>query len=227
MAEPCLGREVLPTAKRTASGVYRGCVQGMGPNGGDVDRRSARAERVREATRNRILEIARSMIRSGTYLDVTVAAVADALGLSRPTVYRYFPTVEDLFKALSDEMFQKVIGSFSDASPSDPDFLDEMLSSSIKVFLDDPKVNRALILISATGRGSGTWFQVDPEGIIREAMLQRPPELRPVSEDADLAARMIITYFRGALYGWAAGFLSDREFEVEARRADEIRPVSP
>ena len=204
--------------------MYLGRVQGMGPNGGDVDRRSARAERVREATRTRILEIARSMIRSGTYLDVTVVAMADALGLSRPTVYRYFPTVEDLFKALSNEMFERVFDSFSHASPSDPQFLDEMLSSSIKVFLDDPKVNRALILISATGRGSGTWFQIDPETIIREAMHQRPPKLRPVTEDADLAARMIITYFRGALYGWAAGFLSDQEFETEARRSDEITP---
>jgi AcrR family transcriptional regulator len=198
----------------------------MGPDGGDVDKRAERAERVREATRARILEVARSMIRSGTYLDVTVAAIADALGLSRPTVYRYFPAVEDLFKALSDEVFERVFNSFSDASPADPQFLDEMLSSSIKVFLDDPKVNRALVLISATGRGSGTWFQIDPEGIIREAMKQRPPELRPVSEDADLAARMIITYFRGALYGWAAGFLSDTEFEIEARRADEISPTA-
>ena len=166
------------------------------------------------------------MIRSGTYLDVTVVAIADALGLSRPTVYRYFPTVGDLFKALSDELFERVFNSFSSASPSDPEFLDEMLSSSIKVFLDDSKVNRALVLISATGRGSGSWFQIDPEEIIREAMNQRPPKLRPVCEDADLAARMIITYFRGALYGWAAGFLSDREFELEARRADEISPTA-
>ena len=224
MAGSCLSQEAPCSGDRTASDMYLGSVQGMGPIGGDVDRRSARAERVREATRTRILEIARSMIRSGTYLDVTVVAIADALGLSRPTVYRYFPTVEDLFKALSNEMFERVFDSFSDASPSDPEFLDEMLSSSIKVFLDDPKVNRALILISATGRGSGTWFQINPEEMIREAMLQRPPELRPVSEDADLAARMIITYFRGALYGWAAGFLSDQEFELEARRADEISP---
>ena len=35
---------------------------------------------------------------------------------------------------------------------------------------------------------------------------------------------MIITYVRGALYGWAAGFLSDQEFETEARRSDEITP---
>ena len=227
MAGSWLSQEAPCSGDRTASDMYLGSVQGMGPIGGDVDRRSARAERVREATRARILEIARSMIRSGTYLDVTVAAIADALGLSRPTVYRYFPTVEDLFKALSNEMFERVFDSFSHASPSDPEFLDEMLSSSIKVFLDDPKVNRALVLISATGRGSGTWFQIDPEEIIREAMHQRSPELRPVSEDAEVAARIIITYFRGALYGWAAGFLSDREFEIEARRSDEISPTSP
>ena len=222
MYDPRLGGHNLPSPDGAACGGYPTPVVAQNPNVGKVDKRSARAERVREGTRARILETARSMIRNGTYLDVTVAAIADALGMSRPTVYRYFPTVEDLFKALSDEMFERVFNSFSSASPSDPQFLNKMLSSSIKVFLDDPNVNRALILISATGRGSGTWFQIDPEGIIREAMHQRPPELRPVSDDADLAARMMITYFRGALYGWAAGFLSDREFEIEARRADEI-----
>ena len=226
MYDPRLGGHILPSPDGAACGGYPTPVVAQNPSVGKVDKRSARAERVREGTRARILETARSMIRSGTYLDVTVVAIADALGLSRPTVYRYFPTVGDLFKALSDELFERVFNSFSSASPSDPEFLDEMLSSSIKVFLDDSKVNRALVLISATGRGSGSWFQIDPEEIIREAMNQRPPKLRPVCEDADLAARMIITYFRGALYGWAAGFLSDREFELEARRADEISPTA-
>jgi hypothetical protein len=32
----------------------------------------------------------------------------------------------------------------------------------------------------------------------------------------------MITQFRGALYGWAAGFLSDEQFEQEVRRAGSL-----
>ena len=39
-----------------------------------------------------------------------------------------------------------------------------------------------------------------------------PADKRPVSIDPAISARMMITYFRGALYGWAAGFYSDEEF---------------
>jgi hypothetical protein len=33
---------------------------------------------------------------------------------------------------------------------------------------------------------------------------------------------MMITYFRGALYGWAAGFYSDEEFEKQVRLAGRL-----
>ena len=185
----------------------------------EVDGRTLRAERSRKATTARILEAARSALRNGTLLDVTILSIAKELGLSRPTIYRYFPKVEDLLRALSDEIIHEIYDNLPDLPMTDPQFLDDYVSLSIDVFLKDPGVTRNLVLASAIGRASGTWYQVNPEGILRQVMEQRPRELRPGSEDPADAARMIVTYFRGALYGWAAGFLTDDEFKVEVRRA--------
>ena len=165
----------------------------------EVDGRTLRAERSRETTTARILEAARSALRNGTLLDVTILSIAKELGLSRPTIYRYFPKVEDLLRALSDEIIHEIYDNLPDLPMTDPQFLDDYVSLSIDVFLKDPGVTRNLVLASAIGRASGTWYQVDPERILRQVMEQRPRELRPGSEDPADAARMIVTYFRGAL----------------------------
>ena len=49
-----------------------------------------------------------------------------------------------------------------------------------------------------------------------------PEDQRPISKDPAVSARMMITYFRGALYGWAAGFYSDEEFEKQVRVAGRL-----
>ena len=72
------------------------------------------------------------------------------------------------------------------------------------------------------GRATGSWRQVDPEEILLAVVTDMPVEQRPVSEDPAVSARMMITYFRGALYGWAAGFYSDEEFEKQVRLAGRL-----
>lgn len=87
------------------------------------------------------------------------------------------------------------------------------------VFVADSLVIRQLALASALGRASGRWQQVDPEGMLVQIVSDMPEAKRPVSADPAISARMMITYFRGALYGWAAGFYSDEEFEKQVRLA--------
>ena len=36
--------------------------------------------------------------------DLTMQRLAADVGLSRQTIYRYFPTVQDIFRALSDDV---------------------------------------------------------------------------------------------------------------------------
>lgn len=102
------------------------------------------------------------------------------------------------------------------------DALDHFVTKAIGVFVSDSMVIRQLVLASALGRASGSWHQVDPEEILLKVVSDMPADKRPVSTDPAVSARMMITYFRGALYGWAAGFYSDEEFEKQVRLAGRL-----
>jgi AcrR family transcriptional regulator len=184
----------------------------------------ARQRRAREETAAKLehlLECARVILREGSIFDLTAISLAQQAGVTRQTVYRYLPNTEAIFKALSDQVITQVYEDLQLPNPSGNP-LDHFVTKAIGVFVEDSPVIRQLTLASALGRASGRWQQVDPENILIEIISDMPEELRPVSADPAVAARMMITYFRGALYGWAAGFYSDEEFEIQVRLASRL-----
>ena len=181
--------------------------------------RRAREEKV--ATRELLLESARSILRQGSLFDLTAISLGNQSGVTRQTVYRYFPNTESIFKALSDQVITQVYEGLHLPSENE-DALDHFVTKAIGVFVGDSKVIRQLVLASALGRASGNWHQVDPEEILLKVVSDMPADKRPVSTDPVVSARMMITYFRGALYGWAAGFYSDEEFEKQVRLASRL-----
>ena len=184
----------------------------------------ARQQRAREekvATRELLLESARTILRDGSLFDLTAISLGHQSGVTRQTVYRYFPNTESIFKALSDDVINAVYEDLQ--LPSDKeDALDHFVTKAIAVFVSDSAVIRQLVLASAMGRATGSWRQVDPEEILLAVVTGMPEEQRPISKDPAVSARMMITYFRGALYGWAAGFYSDKEFEKQVRLAGRL-----
>ena len=181
--------------------------------------RRAREEKV--ATRELLLESARTILRDGSLFDLTAISLGHQSGVTRQTVYRYFPNTESIFKALSDDVINAVYQDLQ--LPSDKeDALDQFVTKAIAVFVSDSAVIRQLVLASAMGRATGSWHQVDPEDILLAVVTDIAEEQRPVSKDPAVSARMMITYFRGALYGWAAGFYSDEEFEKQVRVAGRL-----
>lgn len=181
--------------------------------------RRAREEKV--ATRELLLESARTILRDGSLFDLTAISLGHQSGVTRQTVYRYFPNTESIFKALSDDVINAVYQDLQ--LPSDKeDALDHFVTKAIAVFVSDSAVIRQLVLASAMGRATGSWRQVDPEDILLAVVTDIAEEQRPVSKDPAVSARMMITYFRGALYGWAAGFYSDEEFEKQVRVAGRL-----
>lgn len=154
--------------------------------------------------------------------DLTMQRLAADAGLSRQTIYRHFPTVQDIFRALSDEVISEIYSNLPDLPLSDPNYVAAFVDVALSVFCEDAKVVRVLVLASAIGRATSDWAQVDPEDVLLSALSAVPPANRPVSPDPSVAARILITYFRGALYGWAAGFLSDVEFAKEVRKAGSL-----
>ena len=183
--------------------------------------RQRRARNEKVATRELLLESARTILRSGSLFDLTAISLGNQSGMTRQTVYRYFPNTESIFKALSDQVITQVYEDLQLPSESE-DALDHFVTKAIGVFVSDSMVIRQLVLASALGRASGNWHQVDPEEILLKVVSDMPAENRPVSTDPAVSARMMITDFRGALYGWAAGFYSDEEFEKQVRLAGRL-----
>jgi AcrR family transcriptional regulator len=183
--------------------------------------RQRRARDEKLATRELLLESARTILRDGSLFDLTAISLGHQSGVTRQTVYRYFPNTESIFKALSDDVINAVYEDLQ--LPSDKeDALDHFVTKAIAVFVSDSAVIRQLVLASAMGRATGSWRQVDPEDILLAVVTDIAEEQRPVSKDPAVSARMMITYFRGALYGWAAGFYSDEEFEKQVRLAGRL-----
>lgn len=188
--------------------------------------RQRRARDEKAATRELLLESARTILRQSSLFDLTAISLGNHSGVTRQTVYRYFPSTESIFKALSDQVITQVYEDLQLPSEN-ADALDHFVTKAIGVFVGDSRVIRQLALASALGRASGSWHQVDPEEILLKVVSDMPADKRPVSNDPAVSARMMITYFRGALYGWAAGFYSDEEFEKQVRLAGRLTDPDP
>ena len=183
------------------------------------DGRSRRAERSRQATRSRILDESRRVLRSGVLFDLTVQSLAKELGLSRVTIYQYFPTIRDILKALADETIGMIFSNLPDVPATERRYLEKFVSLALEVFLSDSLLVRNLVLATEMGNSVSGWFRGDLEELLEHVVGQLDPEMRPVSSDPAQSARVMVTYFRGALYGWAAGFIDDETFASEVRRA--------
>ena len=188
--------------------------------------RQRRARDEKAATRELLLESARTILRQSSLFDLTAISLGNHSGVTRQTVYRYFPSTESIFKALSDQVITQVYEDLQLPSEN-ADALDHFVTKAIGVFVGDSRVIRQLALASALGRATGSWHQVDPEEILLKVVSDMPADKRPVSNDPAVSARMMITYFRGALYGWAAGFYSDEEFEKQVRLAGRLTDPDP
>ena len=188
--------------------------------------RQRRARDEKAATRELLLESARTILRQSSLFDLTAISLGNHSGVTRQTVYRYFPSTESIFKALSDQVITQVYEDLQLPSEN-ADALDHFVTKAIGVFVGDSRVIRQLALASALGRASGSWHQVDHEEILLKVVSDMPADKRPVSTDPAVSARMMITYFRGALYGWAAGFYSDEEFEKQVRLAGRLTDPDP
>lgn len=188
-------------------------------------RKQARQHRAigeKAATRQHLLEAAADTLREGSIFDLTAIDLGRRAGVTRQTVYRYFPNTESIFKALSDQVISQIYDDLQLPSGTNNP-LDHFVTRAISVLTRDSRVTRQLALASALGRAKGSWHQVDPEAFLVQTLSERPEKERPVSTDAAVAARLMITYFRGALYGWAAGFYSDTEFERQVRMAGKLQ----
>jgi AcrR family transcriptional regulator len=91
-------------------------------------------ERKRRVTRQRISDVATVLFSTRGFDNVTVAEVAETVGVSEKTVYNYFPTKESLVLDQADDAIETFAGVLRDRRP------DESLTAvAIRALREDDK----------------------------------------------------------------------------------------
>jgi AcrR family transcriptional regulator len=78
-------------------------------------RRDVRNEVLRNERRAEILEGALALFAEHGYAETTVRMIAEAIGMSQGLLYRYFPSKDDLLRAIFEESMRDVQASFAAA----------------------------------------------------------------------------------------------------------------
>lgn len=112
--------------------------------------RSAVRDAHAEETRARIVDAAYTLLKTTRPVDLAYADVAEAAGVSTRTVYRAFPTAEDLFIAVSNKLLDGVM-------PPDHrmDTLEQAVDSlraSFRVLDEDPALFRVIFAVPTRSR---------------------------------------------------------------------------
>jgi AcrR family transcriptional regulator len=143
-------------------------------------------------TRERILGAVADLLERGDADELTVPAVAEASGVSLRTVYRYYPTREDLLEAagrwIGDELLEHPY-------PSDLDQVADLYQEGCRDFDERPGLVRALAL-SQLGRSVRGYRRRERLETIGRALRS---ELTGLGEEELRRAEAVLAYLHNML----------------------------
>ena len=183
---------------------------------GRGESRRERAALERAVATEKCIVAARVVLREHSVFDLSASVVARVAGLTRQTVYKYYPTMRQLVFALADELtvgFQK---AGVDLDVEGPDWPRLYVDAVVDLLLADPIPNRQVILVSASqGRGMAAATAGTSREILPVMEMRNPVE-------AERAAWLTLTLFRGTLFTWAAEQLSDEALRADLRKVADV-----
>jgi AcrR family transcriptional regulator len=106
-----------------------------------------RDEQLGARRREEILDVAARLFAARGFGNTDVQTVADQLGVGKGTVYRYFPTKEELFLATVDRGMRRLM-DFIEASMTSEDVLGQLeqgIHAYLAFFQDNPEIVELLI----------------------------------------------------------------------------------
>jgi AcrR family transcriptional regulator len=152
-------------------------------------------ERKKWETRRRISDVATGLFFARGFDNVTIAEVAEAAGVSRMTVFNYFPRKEDLFLDRSAETVVDYRRAISERGQGEP--VAEALRRLHRGWLAERHPMSGVV-----EQGEAFWKVVDETPALRARTLEQQDELRAELVDMLRAAGFDET---GAMLG--AGFV--------------------
>jgi AcrR family transcriptional regulator len=147
-----------------------------------------------EARRAQLLQIAAQLFATRPYHHVAMADVAEAAGVTRALVYRYYPNKRELFAAVYQEAANQLVGA---SGPQDPDDLEGQVMAGLEAHFDFFEKNARTVLVANRGELAGDpvieAIIADQLARLRAAMLDT---MGLTGRERDLAGT--------ALLGWMA-----------------------
>lgn len=193
-----------------------------------VDGRGAarrdRAVGERAVSKDTILDATRALLRKGSALEIRAIDIAEESGLSRQTVFQYYPVIRLIFFELSDLCQTALQEAVRAVDPTEADWEIRVSEVAADILLEDSAVYRQVLFISASqGRGADA-VMAGTRDVVKNmfASVRAAADgggKHPSFED-DLA-EATLTQFQGLMYQWAAGLLTDAEFKEKTTRAAE------
>lgn len=133
------------------------------------------------ATRERIVQALVEIIDSENRSDVSIPDVARRARVSIPTVYRHFPTKDDLFRAASSQSYAEFMGGLEPGDPAE-------LAESLRPLFRRAAEREPLVRAGVASQAGATLRSLHRDE--RLALVQRA--LAPVTTDLDAEqARML------------------------------------
>ncbi len=187
----------------------------------------------RTATRQRILEIALTLMSQRGVDGTSMRDLAAAAGLNVASLYHYFPSKRDLLEAvLVEEGVHPIESPLTEAGMPEPGSLADLLTLILGTIFDVEDFVRLMVTEAmrgeATARAVGLDLFASFEASIAEWLSDNRPDLddRP---DAGAVARLLSAMVVGIFIQHAAGVLGDADLTALARTrageaADVLRP---
>jgi AcrR family transcriptional regulator len=158
-----------------------------------------------------IVEAALSLAIEGGFENVRQREVAARAGVTLRTLYRKFPSKDDLLAMglvrASEELDRRIASHPIDEATAAAR-LTHLFSEMTSVFCGQPNFGRAVIRVLATGTLKAGSPVLAYEGrvfaLVLSALRGAAESGEPTAEDGEIAKLLILVWFAG-LFSWAAG----------------------
>ena len=116
-----------------------------------------------EATRNALLDAARSLFGERGFAAVSTEEIVRAAGVTRGALYHHFKDKLDLFTAVVERVEQEILERVAAAALSEPDVWEQQ-RVAVGAFLDgclDPAVQRVILTDAPSVLGLAAWREIE------------------------------------------------------------------
>ena len=169
--------------------------------------------------RDRILRAATELLEQREYERIQIRDVADAAGVALGTLYRYFPSKEQLFAHVLLEWGARFPVRGAERGGTDAQRLERALQAAVRAFERRPNFFRLIAVLEVVGEEQVATPYADYSDGFKGALRSTLRDVDP--EDVEIITTMASALLGQLLRSWSHGRLSAAE--VHRRLADGVR----